>query len=106
MINYGIRSWTTNTSISLKRLILPAAAGFVCLVLFFWLFPTPYARYYAQFERSTMMGLTKDQVLERVGKPTSIIEAEDVWCYQIGRDPGAVFSFTDGKVVEVSVWRK
>jgi hypothetical protein len=31
---------------------------------------------------------------------------DDKVCYQIGRDPGAVLFFTDGEVVEVSVWRK
>jgi leucyl aminopeptidase (aminopeptidase T) len=35
-----------------------------------------------------------------------VMEGDDVWNYQIGRDPGAVLLFTDGKVVDVSEWRK
>jgi len=52
-------------------------------ILVFFLFAPPYYG----FERPMMIGLTKDEVLKRVGEPTSIIEDEDVWNYQVGMDP-------------------
>ena len=54
-----------------------------------------------------MMGLTEEEVLKRFGKPTSILpEGDDDWSYQIGMDPGAIVSFKDGRVADVSVWKK
>jgi len=53
-----------------------------------------------------MIGLTKEQVIKRVGEPTSIVPNEEVWSYQLGMDPDVTIAFTDGKVVEVKVFRR
>jgi hypothetical protein len=44
-------------------------------------------------------GLTKQEVIDRVGRPTSIPEAGggDVWIYQIGMDPDATSPSTEEK---------
>jgi len=62
--------------------------------------------YQTQFEKPTMIGLTKEQVIKRVGEPTSIVPNEEVWSYQLGMDPDVTIAFTDGKVVEVKVFRR
>ena len=77
-----------------------------CLALCFYLVPSPYERHYSQLTSAKMIGLTKAQVLDRVGKPHSILEEDHVWSFQIGKDPGAVLLFTDGKVTEVSEWER
>ena len=50
-----------------------------------------------------MTGLTKEEVVSRVGKPTSIPEegGGDIWIYQIGMDPDATITFEDGRVKDV-----
>ena len=91
-------------STRLKRWIFISAALLACVSLALCLLPTPYERYYSQFNRDKMIGLTKAEVLDRVGEPTGIFEGEDAWNYQLGKSPGAVLLFTDGKVSEVSEW--
>ncbi|HEY5812699.1 MAG TPA: hypothetical protein VIT23_08595 [Terrimicrobiaceae bacterium] len=50
-----------------------------------------------------MTGLTKEDVIKRVGKPTSTPEARagDIWIYQIGMSPDATITFENKKVSEV-----
>ena len=50
-----------------------------------------------------MRGLTKEEVVKRVGKPTFVPEAGDgdVWIYQFGNAPEASVTFKDGKVADV-----
>jgi len=62
--------------------------------------------YHTRFEKPSMIGLTKEQVIQRVGEPTSIVPDEEVWSYQIGMDPDVTVSFTEGKVAEVKVFKK
>ena len=90
----------------IERWILISAALLVCLWVVVGLFPTPERRYYSQFRGGHLIGLTKEEVVERVGKPTGIFEGMEAWNYQRGRNPGVVLLFTDGKVVEVSEWRR
>jgi len=66
-----------------------------------WLvFQPPYSY---RFDHPLMTGLTKQKVVDRVGKPTSIPEAGggDIWIYQIGMDPDAIITFDSGIVAEV-----
>lgn len=103
-----------NMKLSSMRLIALVTAGFVGaiavgvfgIITLLWIIRTIPDFRYAKFESDKMIGLSKDQVLARVGKPTSIIQGEDIWCYQYSMRPGAVLFFTDGKVVESSVWKK
>jgi len=70
------------------------------------LVPSPQERYYSQFQRAELIGLTEAEVLARFGKPHGIMDEGSAWNYQIGKSPGAVVLFTNGKVADVSKWEK
>jgi len=50
-----------------------------------------------------MIGMAKEDVINRVGKPTFIPEAGDgeIWIYQKNNDPEATITFDHGRVSEV-----
>jgi len=54
-----------------------------------------------KYQRSELMGKTKEEIIEILGHPTSIVEAENVWIYQYGMKPEAALFFTNNRVVEL-----
>ncbi len=93
-------------SILISKWALPVALGICWIALIAWVIPSPYERYYSQFQRAELIGLTETEILVRFGKPHGIMDDGSAWNYQIGKDPGAVVLFTDGKVVDVSKWER
>jgi hypothetical protein len=89
-----------------KWFCLVAAVVVAAIIVLFKVIPTPYERYYGQFTRERLIGLTKAEVLETVGQPGGTMDNGDAWNYQLGNRPGAVVLFTKGRVADVAEWKE
>ena len=87
----------------IKRYSTLIVALVTCLLVAnLWYQKSKQDKYYSGITSSKMMGLTKQQVINLVGTPTWVIDSQDCWVYQLGKDPGASIVFTSGKVTGVN----
>lgn len=92
--------FTHRMNVLSKRIFAVALVGCAVLLVVWILFHHPSSY---RFNHPLMTGLTKEEVIRRVGKP-NIVPNEgggDVWIYQTGMDPDATVTFKAGRVSEV-----
>lgn len=92
-----------------KRLVIFSiffSAAIACLALLFVAYKTDRAAYESKYGEGNLLGRSKAEVVEILGKPEVDTENSDIWVYQEGMDPDAFIDFKSDKVDKVTLLQK
>lgn len=54
-----------------------------------------------RYDDPRLLGLTKQEAAHRLGEPSSRMEGDSVWIYQVGKDPAAALEFSGDRVAKI-----